>query len=85
MVYRSENAAYEFFKAILKEYKYWKKELNKPFNKNLIMSEEEENAFQQSSSCWICKNLLIMMRNHCHVTGKFRGAAHWSCNKSSID
>ena len=40
VVYRGENAAYEFIKAILKEYKYWKKVINKYFNKNLIMSEE---------------------------------------------
>ena len=55
VVYRGENAVYEFIKAIVKEYKYCKKVMNKHFNKNLIMSEEEEHLFQQSNSCWICK------------------------------
>ena len=54
VVYRDENAAYEFIKAILKEYKYSKKIKNKHFKKNLIMSEEEEHLFQESNSCWIC-------------------------------
>ena len=68
----------------LKEYKYSKKVMNKHFNKNLIMSEEEEHLFQQSNSCWICKNLIDndeeKVRDHCHVTAKFRGAAYWHCN-----
>ena len=83
-VYRGQNAAYEFIKAILKEYKYCRKVMNKHFNKNLIMSEEEEHLFQQSNSCWICKKLIDndeeKVRGHCHVTGKFRGAANWDCN-----
>ena len=33
VVYRGENAAYEFIKAILKEYKYCRKVMNKRFNK----------------------------------------------------
>ena len=48
------------------------------------MSEEEEHLLQQSNSCWICKKLIDndeeKFRDHCHVTGKFRGAAHWDCN-----
>ena len=84
VVFRGENAAYEFIKAILKEYKYCKKVMNKHFNKNLIMSEEEEHLFQQSNSCWICEKLIDnddeKVRDHCHITGKFRGAGHWSCN-----
>ena len=84
VVFRGENAAYEFIKAILKEYKYCKKVMKKHFNKNLIMSEEEEHLFQQSNSCWICEKLINndneKVRDHCHITGKFRGAAHWSCN-----
>ena len=83
VVYRGENAAYEL-KAILKEYKYSKKVKNKHFNKNLIMSEEEEHLFQQSNSYWICEKLIgndeEKVIDHCHVTGKFRDAAHWDCN-----
>ena len=58
VVYRVKNAAYEFIKAILKEDKHCKKVINKHFNKNLIMSEEEQHVFQQSNSCWICKKLI---------------------------
>ena len=55
VVYRDKNAACEFIRAILKEYKYCKKIRKKHFNENLIMSEEEEQLFQKSNSCWICK------------------------------
>ena len=55
-------------------------------NKNLIMSEKEEHLFQQSNSCWNCKKLIDnykeKVRDHCHITGKFRGVAHWNCNIS---
>ena len=58
--------------------------MKKHFNKNLIVSEKEENLFQQSNSCWICKKLIDndeeKLRDHCHVTGKFRCAAHQDCN-----
>ena len=84
VVYRGENAADEFIKAILNEYKYFRKVINKHFNKNLIMTEGEENLFQESKSCWICKKSINnddeMVRDHCHISGKFRGAAHWDCN-----
>ena len=63
-----------------------KKVMKKKFNKNLIMvkEEEEEVQFQSSNIFWICKKLIDddnkKVRDHCHITGKFRGAAHWSCN-----
>ena len=84
VVYRGDNAAYEFIKAILEEYKYFKKVMKKHFNKNLIMSEKEKHLFQQSNSCWICKKLINndeeKVADHCQVTGKFGGAAHWKIN-----
>ena len=58
--------------------------MNKYFNKNLILSKEGDHLFQISNSYWICKKLIDndeeKVRDHCHVTGKFRGAAHWNCN-----
>ena len=48
------------------------------------MTEEEGNLFQKSNSCWISKKLIDndeeKVRDHCPVTGKFRGAAHRICN-----
>ena len=53
------------------------------FNKNLIMSAEEER-YQLSNICWICNKSFDVaenkVRDHCHVSGKYRGAAHWSCH-----
>ena len=48
------------------------------------MTEEEENLFQKSYNRWICKKLIDndeeKVRDHCHVTGKFRVAALKICN-----
>ena len=54
--------------------------MKKHFNKNLIMSEKKEEQIQSSNICWICEKLIDnddeKVRDHSHVTGKFRGAAH---------
>ena len=45
---------------------------------------EEEEQFQSSNTSWICEKLIDdedeKVWDHCHITGKFRDAAHWSCN-----
>ena len=50
----------------------------------MTISEKEKHLFQQSNSCWICKKLIDnnegKVGDHCHVTDKFRGAAHWDYN-----
>ena len=83
VAFRGKNAAHEFVKVILNKYEYCKKVMKKHFNKNLIMSEKEEEQFQSSNISWICEKLIDFddekVRDHCHVTGKLRGAAHWSC------
>ena len=58
--------------------------MNKYFDNNLILIEEEEHLCQKSNSCWTCKNLNDndeeKVRDHCQITFKFRGAAHWNGN-----
>ena len=48
------------------------------------MSAEEVERFQLGNICWICNKLLDIsdnkVRHHCHVSGKYRGAARWGCN-----
>ena len=46
------------------------------------MTNEDQEIYNNSHLCWICKEELNIdkVRNHCHVTGKFRGAAHNKCN-----
>ena len=48
-VYRGENAADKFIETIIEEYEYCKKVMKKHFNKNLFMTEEEEEQFQSSN------------------------------------
>ena len=84
VVFKGENAAYKFIEAILKEHQYCKKVMRKHFHKNLIMSEKEEEQLQSSNICSTSEKLIDdddeKVRDQFHVTGKFRGAAHWSCN-----
>ena len=52
-------------------------------NKPMDITPEEEEQFKQTSKCWICGNLLNLqdrVRDHCHFTGRYRGAAHNKCN-----
>lgn len=54
------------------------------------LSDDEKKSFLQSTNCHICKKsfideditekLGVRVRDHCHLTGAFRGAAHNLCN-----
>ena len=45
VLYRGENAVYEFIEAFLEEYTYCKKVMKKHFDKNYIMAVEDEKRF----------------------------------------
>ena len=49
----------------------------------MILTKEDEKQFNIASDCWICGEELgndVKVRDHCHYTGRYRGAAHNSCN-----
>jgi hypothetical protein len=52
--------------------------------KNHNLTVKEEKRFNEESKCHFCKMEFtdedIKFRDHCHITGRFRGAAHRSCN-----
>ena len=50
--------------------------------KKMVFTKEDEKQFNTASDCWICGEELEndRVRDHCHYTGRYRGAAHNSCN-----
>ena len=50
--------------------------------KEMVFTKEEKKQFNIASDCWICGEELgnDRVRDHCHYTGRYRGAAHNSCN-----
>ena len=83
-IYRGENAVYKFMKNMLQEVDWCKQTIKKHFNKPLKMTDEDEDSFQKSDKCHICDKKYtekdIRVRDHCHITGKYKGLAHQECN-----
>jgi len=53
-------------------------------NKPIAMTKQDEFIHQITTECHICKRPFLSgdrkVRDHCHITGKYRGPAHQSCN-----
>ena len=49
------------------------------------MTEDNETCFKLMDKCHICDKKYtekdVRVRDHCHITGRFRGSAHQECNR----
>ena len=50
--------------------------------KPLKLTQDQQKSFGKAKFCHICNKELLKdkVRDHCHFTGQYRGAAHNSCN-----
>ena len=47
------------------------------------MNKKDNEEFENSNKCWISDNDYtgdVNVRDHCRITGKYRGSAHRDCN-----
>jgi len=83
-LYRGQDCMKVFIEKLKIDLEKMYDELNK--NKEMILMTDAENLqYDNSTFCHICEQPFLAdsfckVKDHCHITGKFRGAAHQDCN-----
>ena len=54
----------------------------KNINKDIIMTQEDVENFEKNNFCRFCEKEIVSdkVRDHCHLTGKYKNPAHTKCN-----
>ena len=76
----NEDVAQIFVNMLEEDVKSIYKRFSTP--KEMIFGAKEMEEFDAATECWICHGELDLdrVRDHCHLTGVYRGAAHNKCN-----
>ena len=84
VIYRGEDCIEKFMKCMFEQVKNCQKIIRDNFNKPLKMTNEDEESFNEATHCHICEKKYkvddVPVRDHCHITGEYRGSAHQTCN-----
>ena len=78
VTYTGEDAAQKFVGMLEKDIR----EITSISDKKMIFGKEEVEQFHKETKCWICNEKFVddvenyKVRDHCHFTGRFRGAPH---------
>ena len=76
--YTGEDAAQKFVEMLEEDIKI----IGNIQQKKMVFGKKEEERSYEETKCWICNKEFNddKVRDHCHFTGRYRGAAHNKCN-----
>ena len=77
--YTGEDAAQKFVGMLEEDIKI----IANILEKKMIFGKEEAERFERETKCWICNEEFDgddKVKDHCHFTGRYRGAGHNECN-----
>ena len=70
--YLGKAAVYNFINSMIEESKYCSEVMKKYFNKELVITKEDNEDFKNTTKCWICDNAYVdnavKVRHHCHMS-----------------
>ncbi len=82
----NENITAKFIQHIIKLQKYYNEDIQERRKQHEIpiLTEQEEQEYKLKTNCYLCDGSFTKdnkkVREHCHITGKYRGAACNNCN-----
>ena len=69
---------------MIEESKYCSEVMKKHYNKEIVMTQEDNEDFENSTKCWICVNNYVdndvKVRDLYRISGKYRGSGQRDCN-----
>jgi len=80
-MYVGKNAETKFVTDITREAFQIREEYKDP-KPMLPLTAQEQRRHDNATNCWVCKQELNgdSVKDHCHITGKYRGSVHKNCN-----
>src|SRR2546426_5600179 len=83
-MYRGKDSVYKFFEDIFEEEKQIDEYMKEFYQSKMILTKDDWKIYNQAKCCYVCKESFTdenyKVRDHCHVTNKFRGPACNRCN-----
>ena len=83
-MFRGKDAITKFIEALFEEEKEIIDHMKKFKKADIIMKRDQVEKYKSVTNCYICDGEFTddnkKVRDHCHVSGKYRGAAHDKCN-----